>query len=255
MNNYIIKNLEISSAIFLGILPIGLIIGTGISESIIIIINILFLVILISQKNYLLLKKNQIFYLIIIWLYLLINYIMANNPELSFSRSFFFFRYILLILAISHIFKNIKYQKIIFTIWSFIIVVITFDIFYEFFFKKNILGHISPDHTRIISFMKNELRIGGLVLGFFLFVVNFWNSFLIEREKSHLIKTIIYFIEILIFTGIFLTGERANFLKALLCCAFVFFFIKFKNKILLFFFNFISTINYIFYVKKYKSKI
>jgi O-antigen ligase len=233
MNNYVIKNLEICSAIFLGILPIGLIIGTGISESIIIIIDVLFLIILVSQKNYSLLKKNQIFYLIVIWLYLLINYITANNPEFSFSRSIFFFRYILLILAISHVFKNIKYQKIIFTIWSIIIVIITFDIFYEFFFKKNILGNISPDHTRILSFMKDELRIGGLVLGFFLFVINFWNSYLIKEKKSFLIKTTIYFTQILIFAGIFLTGERANSLKALLCCAFILFFIQLKNKLIL----------------------
>jgi hypothetical protein len=90
MNNHIIKNLEICSAIFLGVLPIGLIVGTGVSESIILIINILFLVILISQKNYLLLKEKQIYFLIIIWLYLLINLIAANNPELSFGRSIFF---------------------------------------------------------------------------------------------------------------------------------------------------------------------
>jgi O-antigen ligase len=235
MSNYAIKNLEICTAILLGVLPIGLIIGTGVSESVIIIINILFLVIFISQKNYLLLKKNQIFYLTIIWLYLIINYITANNPELSFSRSFFFFRYILLILAISHIFKNNKYQKIIFTIWSFVIIIVTFDIFYEFFFKKNVLGYTSPDHTRIVSFMRNELRIGGLVLGFFLFVVNFWNSHLIEKQSTFLIKITVYFTEILIFIGIFLTGERANSLKALLCCLFILFFFKFKKKFFLIF--------------------
>lgn len=233
MNNYAIKNLEICITILFGILPIGLIIGTGVSESIVIIINILFLVIFISQKNYLLLKENQIFYLTIIWLYLIINYLTANNPELSFSRSIFFFRYIILILAISHIFNNKKYQKIIFTIWSFVIIIVTFDIFYEFFFKKNILGYTSPDHTRIVSFMRDELRIGGLVLGFFLFVVNFWNSYLIEKQNTFLIKITVYFTEILIFTGIFLTGERANALKALLCFLFMIFFFKFKKKFFL----------------------
>jgi O-antigen ligase len=81
--------------------------------------------------------------------------------------------------------------------------------------------------------MKDELRIGGLVLGFFLFVINFWNTYLIKEKKSFLIKTTIYFTEILIFTGIFLTGERANSLKALLCCAFILFFIRLKNKLIL----------------------
>lgn len=233
MNNYILKNLEICSAILLGILPIGLIIGSAISEGIIVIIDILFLIILISRKSFDQLKKKEIFYLIIIWLYLLINLAYAKNPELSFNRSFFFFRYILLVLAITHIFKDNYYQKIVFTIWSLIILIVTFDIFYEFFLKKNILGYVSPDHTRIVSFMKNELQIGGLILGFFLFVINFWNSLLIEKNKSFLFITTIFFLEILIFIGIFLTGERANSLKALLGCIFMLFFIKIRNKFLL----------------------
>lgn len=249
MNNYIVKILEKFSVIFLGILPLGLIIGTGVSEGIIIIINILILIILTFNKNYLLLKEKQIIYLIFIWLYLLLNFITSNNPELSFSRAIFFFRFILLILAICYIFKSIQYQKIIFTTWSFTIVAVTFDIYYEFFFKKNILGYISPDHTRIVSFMKDELRIGGFLLGFFLFVVNFWNSFLIKEKKSFLIRAGIYLMETLIFVGILLTGERANSLKALLCCIFILCLVKLKNKLILIVFILLTPL-IIFYSSK-----
>ena len=111
MNNRIIKNIEIISAILLGVLPIGLIIGTAVSETIIIFVNILFLTVFFHEKNFFLIKKKEILYLMIIWIYLLINCLAANNSQLALSRSVFFFRYILLIMAISHLFKNINYQK------------------------------------------------------------------------------------------------------------------------------------------------
>lgn len=182
MRKYIIKNIEIISAILIGILPLGLIIGTGVSEGIIILTGILFLIIFFSQKNYQYFKKREIFYLLVIWMFLIINCLAANNPELSFNRSIFFFRYIFLILIISHLFKNIYYQKIIFIIWSIIICITTIDIYFEFFYRKNTLGFISPDGTRIVSFFYDELRAGGFVLGFFLFVINFWNSILIKKK-------------------------------------------------------------------------
>ena len=184
MKEKITKNLEVCSAILLGFLPMGLIIGTAISETIIALINISFIIIFFIKKNYLLIKKKEIIHLGFIWIYLLINCIAAINPELSLTRSIFFFRYILLILSISNLFKEKSYQKIIFTIWSITIVVVTIDICYEFFLGRNTLGYVAADRTRIVSFMRDELRIGGLVLAFFLFVISFWNILIVEKKIS-----------------------------------------------------------------------
>ena len=95
MSNSIVKNAELLSTILIGILPLGLIIGTAVSESVIIIINVCFLVIFFARKNYSIIKIKEIFYLTIIWLYLLINCFTANDSSLAFNRSFFFFKYII----------------------------------------------------------------------------------------------------------------------------------------------------------------
>ena len=97
--------------------------------------------------------------------------------------------------------------------------------------------------------MKDELRIGGFLFGFFLFVVNFWNSFLIKEKKSFLIRAGIYFMETLIFVGILLTGERANSLKAVLCCVFILCLVKLKNKLILILFILFAPL-IIFYSSK-----
>ena len=218
MSNSIVKNAELLSTILIGILPLGLIIGTAVSESVIIIINVCFLVIFFARKDYSIIKIKEIFYLTIIWLYLLINCFTANDSSLAFNRSFFFF-------------KSIYYKKIIFFSWSVIVSVVAIDIYFEFFFGKNLLGYVSADRTRIVSFMKDELRIGSLMLAFFFFVINFWNLTLIKKNISAKIVSTIYLIEILIFISIFLTGERVTSFKALLCGLIAIFFIKLHRKI------------------------
>lgn len=231
MSNSIAKNAELLSTILIGILPLGLIIGTAVSESIIIIINVCFLVIFFARKDYSIIKIKEISYLIIIWLYLLINCFTANDSNLAFNRSFFFFKYIILVLSVSLIFKSIYYKKIIFFSWSVIVSVVAIDIYFEFFFGKNLLGYVSADRTRIVSFMKDELRIGSLMLAFFFFVINFWNLTLIKKNISAKIVSTIYLIEILIFISIFLTGERVTSFKALLCGLIAICFIKLHRKI------------------------
>jgi O-antigen ligase len=231
MSNSIAKNAELLSTILIGILPLGLIIGTAVSESVIIIINICFLVIFFARNDYSIIKIKEIFYLTIIWLYLLINCLAANDSSVAFNRSFFFFKYIILVLSVSLIFKNIYYKKIIFFSWSIIVSVVAIDIYFEFFFGKNLLGYVSADRTRIVSFMKDELRIGSLMLAFLFFVINFWNLTLTKNKISLKIKYIIYLIEILFLTSIFLTGERVTGLKTLLCCFIAMFLFKSQYKI------------------------
>jgi len=254
MKNHVIRNIEIISALLIGILPLGLIIGTGVSEGIIILTNIFFLIIFFYKKKNQYFKKREIFYLLVIWIYLLINCLTANNPELSFNRSFFFFRYILLILIISHLFTNIYYQKIIFIIWSIIICITTIDIYFEFFYGKNTLGFISPDKARVVSFFYDELRAGGFVLGFFLFVINFWNSLLIKKKNSLQMINICNFVGILIFFGILLTGERANSLKALICITLMTFFLKLKIKKILIFLIFVLPMLLFIFSKELRTK-
>ena len=151
---------------------------------------------------------------------------------------FFFLRYILFIFAICHNFKNINYKKKIFIMWSLIVIVLTVDIFFEFTFRKNIFGYSAPDGNRIVSFLRTEMRIGGLILALGLFVVSFWIKSFIKKNTNFFFKTSIYLMSLLVLCGIFLTGERAVSLKALFCFSLLIFLMNFKKKLLIVLFIF-----------------
>ena len=112
----------------------------------------------------------------------------------------------------------------------------TFDIYYENYYKKNILGFISIDEKRIASFLRDELKIGYFLLGFSLISIGFYFE-KIKNKKSLNLLIIGYFSILIILSAIWLTGEKANSLRALICFFLFLFFIKnnFKlKKIILF---------------------
>ena len=56
--------------------------------------------------------------------------------------------------------------NIIFSIWTIILLIVSFDVHFEYIFKYNVLGFTSVDQDRIASFLRKELKIGHFVLGF-----------------------------------------------------------------------------------------
>ena len=113
------------------IFPITLIIGTAFSESVIIIIDFIFLITINRNFKIILKAKELIFLLAIIWISLIINLIFSNDHSLSLSRNIFFFRYIIFNLAIFCI-TNENFKKIV-IFWAIVILVVLFDVYYEFF--------------------------------------------------------------------------------------------------------------------------
>ena len=74
------------------IFPITLIIGTAFSESVIIIINFIFLITINHNIKIIIKAKELIFLLAIIWTSLIINLIFSNDHSLSLSRNIFFIK-------------------------------------------------------------------------------------------------------------------------------------------------------------------
>jgi O-antigen ligase len=223
MKNSII-NINNIQLVLLSLIPIALIKGTAASEAILVLIVILFLIDVYTNKDFKWLKTKEFYFLFIIWIYLLVNSFLAINFQLSISRSFFFFRYILLIFAIQRILNKDTSVKFLFVIWTASILITSLDIYYEFFFKKNILGFVSPDSTRIVSFMENKLRIGGFMLGFFLLCCGYLSNYFLKKNFFIMFCILIFFL-----ISIILTGERANTIKAVIG---VFLFLSlFKSKL------------------------
>ena len=140
---------------------------------------------------------------------LIVNALFALNYEVSLRRSIFFFRYILLIFAFLYFLRGEQIRNKIINIYTLILLFISFDIFFEFIFGKNILGFESPmKNERIVSFFKDELIVGSF-LASFLFII--FGKFFNEN------KTILSAILFTIFSvSILITGERSISIKILI---------------------------------------
>ena len=73
-------------------LPIGLLISSGVSATIEILIIIFFLITSICNKDFKWLKNKYFLLLLIIWISLLLNLLFTQNFILSFSRNIFFLK-------------------------------------------------------------------------------------------------------------------------------------------------------------------
>ena len=220
--------------IFAILLPIGLLVNTGVSETIVILLSLFFLICSLSKKNFNWINNKYFYLLILLWLSLIINFIFSKNQELALFRSFGFIKYIIYIFAIKYLLNKNKNSEILFIFLSFIVLLTTFDIYFEYIYKKNILGFESSDSTRIASFLRKELKIAHFLLGFCLISIGYY--FEKFKNKSYKFKIAGYIAVLIILISIFLTGERANSIKAFFCI-FIFFFaiknFKYKNILLI----------------------
>ena len=216
--------------ILIALLPIGLLISSGVSELLCILIVMFYIGHLIHKKDYLI-KDNIYFKLLLtLWIYLIINSIFSEKYQIDdYSlRSISFIKYIFLIFAFGfYLNKNQNLEFILF-FWTLVISIVAFDIFYEHFVGKNILGFESPHPSRIVSFLRKELKIGNFVLGFCFLTA----SYLFYKSKIKSISFLIYsyLFFIILILSIYLTGERSNSLRATVCL--IIFFILSKPKIL-----------------------
>jgi len=178
--------------------------------------------------------KDKIFRLLIIFnFYLIINsiffhYLTDYSNYDGLVRSFSFIKYIFLAYAFRLLIKDkIILDKIIKN-WLVIISIIILDVLFEKTFGHNILGNVSPDGTRIVSFFNGELVVGGLILCFgFLITTYFLNTNLDIKSK-------IFFNAFLIFIplSVFISGERSNFIKSFIIFSIIVFLID-KTKLLI----------------------
>ena len=227
---------DILSVLLFGILPISIIVGNASININILLIDFLFIFYCFKFKLWSWLKKDVFLYLITLYIFLNLNslysyFILSENKTGSFFadegtlRSFLFIKFLLLVFAFSTLLKDDKILRLVHKSWFFIITIIIFDIFFEKLIGKNIIGNISPDGTRIVSFFKDELVVGG-----FIFCFGYASSiyFINNKEKSKFILPVIL-IFFLVPLSVFISGEKSNFLRSILLFLAIVYFLK-KNK-------------------------
>ena len=224
---------NIATIILFSFFPISFILGNSSINLNIILINILFLYNCYEFKSWAWLKDKFFRLLLIFYFYLIINSIIFHHLT-NYSnydgliRSFSFIKFIFLTYAFQQLVEDKKILDNIIKNWLVIISIIILDILFEKVFGQNVLGNISPDATRVISFFKGELVVGGLILCFgFLIATYFLNKNLGFKAK-------IFFNVFLFFVpfSIFITGERSNFIKSFIIFSIIIILID-KTKLLI----------------------
>ena len=241
-----------SSLLLFGILPISIIIGNASININILLINLLFLIYCFKFKIWSWLKRDIFLYLMVLYVFINLNslysyFILFENQTKPFyldgvltfynkdivlkfyendgvKRSFLFIKFILLVFAFSILLKNNKILGLVHKSWFFIIIIILLDTFIEKFIGRNIVGNISLDETRIVSFFKDEMVVGGFIFCFGYVVTTYFINDK-KKDKSILPIALIFLLSPL---SIFITGEKSNFIKSILLF-FVIIYFFYKN--------------------------
>ena len=233
---------------FFSLFPIAFLLGNAAININIVIIDLSFLIICLYQKKWSWLKDKYFFFIFVIWIYLIITSITVNiadetmNQIKVFSkfdsiiRSFTFIKYIILIFAVEHLFLNNKKSiNQIFYFWSIIIIVVLIDVIFEKIFGFNTLGYKSPNADRIVTFFKDEMVVGGFLLGFSFLIT----SFLLKNSDKNVIKKLLSILFLILsIICIYLSNERSNFIKTIIIFSCFLFFVSnhyllFKKKYIL----------------------
>lgn len=219
-NNYLFSLI----GFFVSVLPLSFLLGSLIINLNTLFIVLLFLIHSIKEKDFLFIKDKFFILITLLWLTFIVNLYFSSNFENSITRSFGFFRFIILVIAIKLFFDyaNEKQKKILLLAWLFVFCVVSIDLIYEFIFGVNTLGFKSYMPGRLASFLNEELKIGQLYSAFFLIcaVTIFKNT----KNVYYLYFFIIFSILISLFIG-----ERSNFIRVFMMSACFLFFFENKN--------------------------
>ena len=149
-------------------------------------------------------------FLFVIWIYLLLNLINSTNFEYSLLRSIFFIRFPLLVITINFFLKKNSYNfDLIFKLWGITLAIVIIDLYFQAIFGFNTIGFKSPWPSRLSGFLKDELKIAHLLIGFVMPTICFY----IPKTKNKIYILVLIFLYILI---LLLTNERSNTLKGII---------------------------------------
>lgn len=223
------KYIENSLVILISLIPISILIGPAISLANILIFDFLFIIILFLRKDFEWINSSVVKILLLLYLYLIFNSLIAQQPELSLLRNLGFIRLIILFVGINYFLNKSENLKLIFKVWSLTILIVVIDIFIEKNFGKNILGYSAVNSLgsqRIVSFFKDEAIPGSFIHAFSFMLVGFF----FMKFKEIKINYNIYLTSLIIltlFASVVITGERSNSIKFLI--SFILFLVLFSE--------------------------
>ena len=195
---------------FIYLLPILLVTGPFLPDTVVTISSIFFLIFSILKKYFKYYDNLFFKFFLVFWIYITLNSLFSVNPLVSLKSSFFFIRFgIFSILIFYLIEKNkdfIKYFSV-FLFLTFSIVLI--DSYFQFFFGQNIIGIKSPQPDRLSSFFGEEMIVGSFLARLFPLIMAF--GVLMSNRGMKYLNIICVIFLVLTDIIIFLSGERTSF--------------------------------------------
>lgn len=217
------------------------------------VISILILFNIFKKTQTEIFKNKLVIYIIIFLSYIFINSLIHFTSFDLLLKSLGNFRFLLLSLAVFFVFEKMSdIQKKFFIYFNIIIILlIAFDILYQFIFYKDIFGFLPGMCSSILPIrclrfsgvFGDELIAGSYLsqIGFLMLLLFLKNLNLNKNYFNFLIKFFLFLFSISI---IILTGERTALLIIVISLFFTYFF---KKKIINFFFIFLSLLTLILF--------
>ena len=204
--------------LFFSFLPLSLILGNlAININIVLIdLSLILYSVLLNDWKW---TKTKLFKsLILIQIYLIFSSVYSIIFKIDHQyvyeglyRSVGFIKYVILVFSFSILDKLKIPLDFIIKIWSIIVVITIFDVFFEKIFGHNIFGFVSPDGSRIISFFKDEMVVGAFLLFFGITATTY---FIDQKNPKKIYKIFFNILIVLLPAAILISGERSNFIKA-----------------------------------------
>jgi len=239
-------------------IPLFLIFSRFVSDLFVVILS-LFFIVFFSQfkKDFNLFFRKDVLLFLIFFIYLLINVIFSHDPSTSFQRGSFYFRFFIFSIFLSIYFINID-QKLLDNFFKIILLIVLLQSIYnitEFL-------HIQLEQNNIffsIGNFKFEYRVKGFFTdvrsGSYLSKFSVISIFWLYSKYNSTWK--VYLINLILFLGLLVTGERSSILFLFLCLFFCLIFISnyrkfiFKNLIILF----VLSVSILFSFPHYKARM
>ena len=214
-------------------LPILFIFGSAILNISIFVLNIVFIIHVLSNKNFDYFVQNR-FYFTFLLIYLAFQIVnnITNQNYLYFDKSLYYIRFLILPLVFKYFTRFIKFD--FYKISKFYLIILIFiflDLIYQYKFDVNLLGFqpglFNPGeniYERYAGVFNQELVMGSYLSSFgFLIITIFYNF---NKKNDYVLLILLG----LLFFSIFITGERSSLFIFLISIFFIFVFIKHLRK-------------------------
>jgi len=172
--------------------PVTFILGNLFINTFIIILSLGFFINLDENKKFFFIKEIKPLYLL--FFSLLINLIFSINILNSLPRITKIIFVIIFVMEIIRLLRKHEefFTKYVLKFWSLLVLIITFDCYFEYFSGQNLIGNTSAMQGRLSSFFGDELVAGAFIYGFALYFLSY--LILSNKKKEIIIFSIIFII-------------------------------------------------------------